>query len=147
MCCCCPPRLAASRLTPLCRLLKTAVALPKSSSISCWSGSLLGVCHGRWEDPGSGASADKYISQGGLNDQVIITMVRLDAVVQVGSLVLTLYIIQVKELNLPQRSNNLSTVRVIISIISTRHRYQPLYRLDLIPFYSVLDKSMSASIP
>ena len=74
-------------------------------------------------------------------------MVRLDAVVQVGSLVLTLYIIQVKELNLPQRSNNLSTVRVIISIISTGHRYQPLYRLDLIPFYSVLDKSMSASIP
>ena len=57
-----------------------------------------------------------------------------------------LNILQVEELYLPQRSNNLrAVIRPLLDMKEPAH--QPLYREDLLPFYSVLGKSMSASIP
>ena len=115
-----------SRLTPLCRLLNTAVALPKSSSMSC---SLFGVCHGILDDPGSGASTE-IISRVSHYTGINITVVCLDTVVEEGSLLVTRNIVQVEELDFSQRNNDLkislgnmksgdkSQVHLDISVIS-----------------------------
>ena len=115
------------------------MALPKSSSMS---GSLLGVCQGLAEDPGSGDS-EEVISVESLSVDITILGL-LDTVVEVGLLLVTCNVIQVEELDLSQRNNDLIRTRLGHWDSHTPHKTPPSVDCDQFPW---LSKSMSASIP